>query len=90
MSSATMTSKGQATVPKDVRERLGLGRGERLPLRLDPQGEHRVHPESAPALGRLPGLLRHLKPLQPVSVERMRQGILERTKPHEKHIARVE
>lgn len=30
MSRAILTSKGQLTVPKDVRERLGLKRGDRV------------------------------------------------------------
>lgn len=30
MSRSTLTSKGQLTVPKDVRERLGLKRGDRV------------------------------------------------------------
>lgn len=30
MSSATLTSKGQITIPKDVRERLGIDTGDRV------------------------------------------------------------
>ncbi len=30
MSRSTLTSKGQLTIPKDVRERLGMKRGDRV------------------------------------------------------------
>lgn len=30
MATATMTSKGQLTVPKEIRDRLGLGPGDRV------------------------------------------------------------
>jgi antitoxin PrlF len=35
---ATVTSKGQITLPKALRERLGLRRGSRLRFRIDERG----------------------------------------------------
>ncbi len=35
----TMTSKGQVTIPKLVRERLGLTQGSRVEFNLDDRGE---------------------------------------------------
>ena len=35
---ATVTSKGQITLPKRLRERMGLKRGSRIRFRLDAQG----------------------------------------------------
>jgi AbrB family looped-hinge helix DNA binding protein len=35
---ATVTSKGQITLPKALRERLGLKRGSRIRFRLDSRG----------------------------------------------------
>ncbi len=35
MSKATLTSKGQLTVPKDVRDRLGLTAGARLSFEVE-------------------------------------------------------
>jgi AbrB family looped-hinge helix DNA binding protein len=38
-SSATVTSKGQVTVPADIRERLGLKAGDRLDFHLADSGK---------------------------------------------------
>lgn len=35
---ATVTSKGQITLPKPLREGLGLKRGSRIRFRVDPDG----------------------------------------------------
>ena len=41
---ATVTSKGQITLPKVLRERLGLKRGSRIRFRLDEQGRLQGEP----------------------------------------------
>lgn len=38
MSDATLTSKGQTTIPKDIRDSLGLAPGNRLSFTLMPDG----------------------------------------------------
>lgn len=38
MSDATLTSKGQTTIPKDIRDSLGLEPGNRLSFTLMPDG----------------------------------------------------
>jgi antitoxin PrlF len=38
MASATLTSKGQITLPKSVRDRLGIGAGDRLEFIESEQG----------------------------------------------------
>ena len=58
MATATMTSKGQITVPKEIRERLGLEQGDELRFDLLPNGEVRIspprpRPSAWGALGRL-------------------------------------
>lgn len=44
MSTATITSKGQTTIPKDVRDRLHLKPGDRLDFIFDADGALRVVP----------------------------------------------
>ncbi len=43
-SSATMTSKGQVTVPADIREKLGIKAGDRLDFHLADSGKLSVVP----------------------------------------------
>ncbi|HSL83978.1 MAG TPA: type II toxin-antitoxin system PrlF family antitoxin [Thermoanaerobaculia bacterium] len=39
MPTATLTSKGQLTVPKTIRDRLGLHEGDRVAFRVTEKGE---------------------------------------------------
>lgn len=59
MSRATLTSKGQLTVPKDVRDRLGLKSGDRLVFDLEDleDGVVRLRVERRKSLGELMGSL---------------------------------
>jgi antitoxin PrlF len=41
---ATVTSKGQVTLPKLLRERLGLKRGSRIRFHLDARGRLQAEP----------------------------------------------
>ena len=53
---STLTSKGQTTIPKDIRDTLGLRSGDRITFTLMPDGtvQMRVKNKSALALaGRL-------------------------------------
>ena len=71
---ATMTSKGQLTLPKDIRDRLGLSAGSRLDFQINEQGWLLARPVTNTALG-LAGLLR--RPGQvAVSVEDMNEAVL--------------
>jgi AbrB family looped-hinge helix DNA binding protein len=53
---ATLTSKGQLTVPKDVRERLGLKRGDRVVFEFE-EDSVRLKVESRKSLRELKGSL---------------------------------
>lgn len=54
---AVVTSKGQLTLPKGIRERLGLEAGSRLDFSVNEQGWLLARPVTNTALG-LAGLLR--------------------------------
>jgi AbrB family looped-hinge helix DNA binding protein len=41
---ATLTSKGQVTIPKRVREQLQLQSGDRVDFRIDEDGTVRLYP----------------------------------------------
>jgi len=75
---STLTSKGQVTIPRKIRERLGLKVGDRLEFRIDALGKLLVEPEPASKVGRVPGLLSHLAGDRSVTVEEMDEGIRER------------
>jgi AbrB family looped-hinge helix DNA binding protein len=80
MPTTTLTSKGQVTIPKEVRERLGLSEGDRLEFVFDERGRVIVRPEKKSGLDRLSGRLKHMAPEKPVTIDEMRAAILERAK----------
>jgi AbrB family looped-hinge helix DNA binding protein len=78
MAASTLTSKGQITIPKEVRERLGLKEGDRLVFRFDKNGNLLLQPDAHGPLGRLPGMLQHLAKNRPVTVEEMNAAVKRR------------
>ena len=76
MATATMTSKGQMTVPKSIRDRLRIGAGDRIHFVVNDHGEVVVRP----ARGDVTALRGLLVPLAgrrtAVSVEGMNEAIL--------------
>jgi antitoxin PrlF len=72
MPTATMTSKGQITVPKEVRDRLNLETGDRVEFVEDPAGGYRLVPASRD-VRELKGLLP--PPPKPVSIDEMNRAI---------------
>ena len=75
MASSTLTSKGQITIPRDVRDRLGLKEGDRVVFQFDEQGHLLLRQEARSPLGRLPGLLKHLAKDRPVTDEEMKEAV---------------
>lgn len=72
MSTATLTSKGQLTLPKDVRDALGLHPGDRVNFVRMEDGNYAVLPATQPVMA-LRGIIR--KPAKPVSLEEMDEAI---------------
>lgn len=72
MATATMTSKGQVTIPIQVREALGLDTGSRLEFVLNAQGTYSIVPVTSPVKA-LKGILG--KPSKPVSISDMNAAI---------------
>ena len=75
MPTSTLTSKGQITIPKEVRERLGVQEGDRIVFQFDKHGRVVLQPESRDPLGNLLGLLRHRAKDRPATVEEMNEAI---------------
>jgi len=71
MASSTLTSKGQITIPREVRDGLGLREGDRVVFQFDDHGNLLLRQETSRPLGRLPGLLKHLAKNRPITVEEM-------------------
>ncbi|MGB9429122.1 MAG: AbrB/MazE/SpoVT family DNA-binding domain-containing protein [Gammaproteobacteria bacterium] len=69
---ATLTSKGQLTLPKEVRDRLKLHPGDRLDFRLEDDGTVRMVPVST-SVRDLKGILP--KPKRALSLEDMDAAI---------------
>jgi len=78
MPTATMTTKGQVTIPKEVREHLGIETGDRLSFVVQEDGTVIVQPITR-HVRELGGLLQ--RPGQrPVSANEMDEGIARRMK----------
>lgn len=72
MAEATVTTKGQITVPAEVRRELGLRPGSRVEFVRAVNGTYEIVPKNRP-LASLRGCL--ARPDVPVSVERMEEAI---------------
>jgi len=68
---ARVTSKGQVTIPKEMRERLGLDAGTEVEFILDDDGSLRVRLKKPP-MERLEAIQEQLSSRE-VDIERMRR-----------------
>jgi len=72
MPKATLTTKGQITIPKEVRERLGVDAGDRLEFVEQERGVYKVVAATRD-VRYLKGMIP--KPSKPVSVEEMKVAV---------------
>jgi len=75
MATATLTSKGQITLPKEVRDALGVQTGDRVEFVETGKGVFEVVAASKD-VRELKGIID--RPRQPVSVEDMRRAVARR------------
>ena len=73
MAVATLTSKGQTTIPKEIRDRLGLEPGDKLDFVVEADGRVVLRPATRD-VRELRGMLRR-KGRKPVSLEEMDRAI---------------
>ena len=73
MATSTLTSKGQITIPKEIRDHLKLRTGHRLEFRIATDG-HVVMQSRSRDVRELKGILRSPR-RKPVSVEEMNEAI---------------
>jgi antitoxin PrlF len=72
---ATMTSKNQFTMPREIREHFGLKPGDRLDFEVGPDGVVRVFAAPKKSIERLFGVLK--RPGQPkLTLEQMDEAVL--------------
>jgi AbrB family looped-hinge helix DNA binding protein len=75
MAAATLTSKGQLTVPKAVRDALRLRTGDKVEFTVrDGESALLVRPRRIDALS-LFGMFKHKRKRRPVTVREMDEGI---------------
>ena len=74
MAAATVTSKGQITIPVQVRNKLGLGTGDRVEFVELEKGEFAIIAATR-SIRELKGVIR--KPKRPVTIAEMNAAIAE-------------
>ncbi|KAB8316707.1 AbrB/MazE/SpoVT family DNA-binding domain-containing protein [Tolypothrix campylonemoides VB511288] len=73
MSIATITSKGQTTIPKEIRDKLNLRPGDRINFIIEPDGKVYIQPLNI-QVEELSGII-HKPGRKAVSIEEMNQAI---------------
>jgi antitoxin PrlF len=72
MNVSTLTSKGQTTIPKDIRDRLGLKPGDKIKFMVNPDGSVTLVAANL-SVRQLRGILP--RPERPATIEEMNEAI---------------
>jgi len=72
---STITAKGQVTIPKAIRERLGLNEGDKLEFSIDDAGSIVARPRHA---ANICGILGDFAPDIPITVDAMKEAVRRR------------
>lgn len=72
MATATVTSKGQITIPAETRARLRLVKGSKVEITVNAAGETVLRPKAGD-IRRLKGIVKYDGP--PVSIEDMKRAV---------------
>ena len=78
MPSSTLTTKGQTTIPKLIRDHLKLQSGDQIDFAIRPDGDVVLRPVTL-HVRELKGIL-HRKKLKPISFDAMNKAIRQRSK----------
>jgi AbrB family looped-hinge helix DNA binding protein len=76
MSTSTLSHKGQTTIPKKIREQLGVQAGDRIEYIVDAEGRVILLPATR-HVEALAGLLHEVAPAKAVPLEEMEAAIRE-------------
>ena len=78
MPTATMTSKGQVTIPIEVRRKLKLDAGDKIDFFEDAEGRYVIQPKTG-SIMEMMGILRKMGyiPDHVVTIEEMNQAVLD-------------
>ena len=79
MPTSTLTSKGQTTIPKEVRDHLQLQSGDQIDFVIQNDGSVIVRPASV-RVSELKGML-HRKNMKAVSIDAMNEAIRTQFRP---------
>ena len=74
MSLSTLTSKGQITIPKELRESMSIDAGDKIEFIINEQNEVVIKPITKKAIDVF-GQLNKYKKNKPVSIEEMNEAI---------------
>ncbi|HEX3069371.1 MAG TPA: AbrB/MazE/SpoVT family DNA-binding domain-containing protein [Thermoanaerobaculia bacterium] len=80
MSTTTLTSKGQITLPKDIRDRLALKKGDRFLVAIGRNGLLTLERDERAPIENAFGMLQHLAKRKPATIPEMRAAVRRRAK----------